>query len=521
MENSQTPEPNKDHSPGSPSSGDPVQPRAFNRLAIGFNVITQVVIFAAIVLMVNYVNFRHSKRWDFSRNQKYALAPLTKNLLSGLKKPVKAIVFFPSFQVIAQDVSSLLREYEYASDKKLTVEVVDPYRNLLRAKELSEKYKFGSSDNIVILDYEGKTKFVNALDMAEMDNSGAMAGQPPTVRAFKGEEALTSALLEVSEEKQSKVYFLTGHGEPAPTGQDLETLKGFIERQNIKIDILNLNNVDAVPPDASAIALVGPKGDLSERELKLISDYWTNKNGRLFLALPASVKTPKVAAWLATLGVTLQQDVVVKAGTMLVLQGGQPTIRNGIVTTTVGFTPPASKSVLKDASGFDMQLAGLTQSISIDSGKAAAEKIRPLTLMVTSPDAWGETEYNPTAQTQAVKDAGKDHIGPLTLAVALERGGIPDPRVKVETGRLILAGNSSFLSNEGLRVSEAGLDFAINSLNWLINREQLAGIPPKAKQAVSLSLNEKQMGRIALSVVGIIPCFAAVVGLMVWWRRRH
>ncbi len=517
MEPSKAPESNHAPQPGSESQ----QPRAFNRLAIGLNVFTQVLIFAAIILMVNYVNFRHFKRWDFSRNQKFALAPMTKNLLSGLKKPVKAVVFFPSFQIISQDVSSLLREYEYASDKKLTVEIVDPYRNLLRAKELSEKYKFGSSDNIVILDYEGKSKFVNAMEMADMDNSGAMFGQPPTIRAFKGEEALTSALLEITEEKQSKVYFLSGHGEPAPTAQELGALKSFIDRQNIKLDVLNLNNVDAVPADASAVAIVGSKADLSEREIKLLSDYWTERNGRLFLAIPASSKTPRVAAWLASLGVTLQQDVVVKAGTMLVLQGGQPTLRNGIVTTAVGFTPPASKAVLKDAAGFDMQLAGLTQSIGVDSAKAAAEKIRSTPLIITSNDYWGETEFAPTAQPQAVKEPGKDHIGPLTLAVALERGGIQDPRVKVETGRMVLAGNSAFLSNDGLRVSEAGLDFAVNSLNWLINREQLAGIPPKAKQAVSLSLNEKQMGRVALMVVGIIPCIAALVGAMVWWRRRN
>jgi ABC-type uncharacterized transport system len=515
-----SPDPSKAHSQ-SGQRPETTPPRAVNRLAIGFNVLSQVVLFTAIIMMVNYVNFRHFKRWDFSRNQKYALAPLTKNLLSGLKKPVKAVVFFPGFQAIAQDVSALLREYEYASDKKLTVELVDPYRNLLRAKELSEKYKFGSSDNIVILDCEGKSKFVNASDMADMDNSGAMFGQAPAVRSFKGEEALTSALLEITEEKQSKLYFLTGHGEPAPSSEDLSALKGFIDRQNIKLDPLNLNNVDNIPEDASAVVLLGPKADLSEGELKLLSDYWMERNGRLFLALPASTKTPKIAAWLASLGVSLQQDVVVKSGTMLVLQGGQPTIRNGIITNAVGFTPPSTKNVLKDAAGFDMQFAGLTQSLTVDSAKAAGEKIRSQPLITTTPDYWGETEYNASAEPQAVKDLQKDHAGPLSLGLALERGGIQDPRVKVQTARMILVGNAAFLSNEGLRASETGLDFAINSINWLINREQLAGIPPKAKQAVSLSLTEYQMSQVALCVMCIIPGIAALLGTLVWWRRRH
>ena len=509
--------------PSSPPNppGQPAKPvSSIPRASIGANVLLQTVLFTVLVLMVNYFNFRHFKRWDFSRNQKYALAPLTKNLLGSLKKPVQAIIFFPSAGMIAQDVSSLLREYEFASDKKLSVEVVDPYRNLLRAKELSEKYKFGNNDNIVILDFDGRSKFVNATDMAELDSSGAMLGQQPTVRAFKGEEALTSALLEIIEEKQSKLYFLSGHGEPAPNAEDLTTLKTYVERQNIKLDMLNLNNVETVPADASALVVYAPKTDLSERELKLLSDYWTERNGRLLLFIQGHLKMPRLAEWLATQGLILQQDVVVKSGTMLALEAGQPVLRSGIVTSAVGFTPPSAKDILKDVAGLDMQLAGLSQSMHVDASKAASAKVRSVQLLTTTADYWGETEYVANTPQPASKDAQKDHLGPLTLGVALERGALQDPRVKVETGRMVLVGNAGFLSNEGLRVSDIGIDFAIHSLNWLINREQLAGIPPKPKQALNLSLNEAQMARIALSVICVIPTAVALIGLAVWLRRR-
>jgi hypothetical protein len=297
---------------GDSASAASSQPRKVNRLAIGLNVVTQTLIFAAIIMMVNYVNFRHFKRWDFSRNQKYALAPLTKNLLTGLKKPVKAVVFFPSFQVIAQDVSALLREYEYASDKKLTVEVVDPYRNLLRAKELSEKYKFGSSDNIVILDYEGKSKFVNAMDMAEMDNSGSMFGQPPTVRAFKGEEALTSALLEITEEKQSKVYFLTGHGEPAPPDGNSPRSRALSTVRTSSSTPSTSTTLTAFPMTPRPSLWSAERATSPSVNSRSLGDYWTERNGRSSSQCPASSKTPKVAAWLAAFGVNLQQDVVVQ-----------------------------------------------------------------------------------------------------------------------------------------------------------------------------------------------------------------
>jgi len=148
---------------------------------------------------------------------------------------------------------------------------------------------------------------------------------------------------------------------------------------------------------------------------------------------------------------------------------------------------------------------------------------KPVAIATTNKLFWfvlKSTLVRMRAPVAATKDPLNDHIGPLSLALALEHGGVQDPRVKVETGRMVVVGNFSFLTNEGLRASEGGLDFAVNALNWLINREQLAGIPPKPKQAVSLSLNEKQMGNLALAVMGIIPCSFALLGIGVWIRRR-
>jgi hypothetical protein len=503
----------------SPSESGP-PPSSIQRLSIGSNVVLQTVLFTAIVLMVNFFSFRHFIRWDFSRSQKYALAPMTKNLLGNLKKPVKAILFFPSAAVISQDVAALLREYEYASERKFSVELVDPYRNLLRAKELSEKYKFGNNDNIVILDVDGRSKFVNASEMVEMDSTGTAIGQRSAVRAFKGEEALTSALLELTEEKQNKMYFLSGHGETAPKAEELSSIKSYIDRQNIKLEVLNLNDTDAIPQDASGLVVFGPRKDFSDRDVKLLSDYWNDRNGRLLVLLHGNTKTPRLAEWLASIGITLHQDVAVKSGTMLAIESGQPVLRPGIITNAVGFTDPKAKGILKEVAGLDMQLTGLSQSLGLEESRANQAKVRAIPLLITTADYWGETDFLFNNPQSASEDPKSDHQGPLTLGFAAERGALQDPRVKLETSRMVVLGNAAFLSNEGLQVSDLGVDFAIHTLNWLMSREQLAGIPPKPKQALSLSLNEVQLKRISLVVIGIIPTTFALIGLLVWWRRR-
>jgi ABC-type uncharacterized transport system involved in gliding motility auxiliary subunit len=108
----------------------------------------------------------------------------------------------------------------------------------------------------------------------------------------------------------------------------------------------------------------------------------------------------------------------------------------------------------------------------------------------------------------------------LDLAAAIEKGAVTDRRVNVETSRMIVVGNALWLSDDGLRQAQIGLDFALNSLNWLLNREQLIGITPKEKNLVRLDLTEKQLQQIALIVLVAIPGIVALTGFGVWITRR-
>src|SRR5256714_11453764 len=106
------------------------------RVRIGLNVVVQVVLILFLVAMVNSIAFKHYARWDFSRDQKYALSDKTKRFLDTLKGKMRITVFFPPSTPIATDVQNLLTEYQYAGKGKIDIEHLDPERNLSRAKEL-------------------------------------------------------------------------------------------------------------------------------------------------------------------------------------------------------------------------------------------------------------------------------------------------------------------------------------------------------------------------------------------------
>jgi ABC-type uncharacterized transport system involved in gliding motility auxiliary subunit len=498
------------------------------RFAIGVNVIVQVLILAFILALVNFVSLRRFVRWDFSRDQKFALSTQTKNLLGSLPKPVKAIIYFSGAGVggmVSTDVDNLLKEYEYGSGRKLTVETVNPYRNLSRAKELAEKYKFAQEENIVILDYDGKSKFVNAADMVEMDQSQMNPFQPtaPQVKAFKGESAITSALLELVEGKPQKLYVTTGHGEPEiklgeqPDKPDEVTVLGeYLKRSNIKFETLKLLDVERVPEDATALMIFGARLDFSEREIELINNYWNNK-GRLIVLLNGPSKTPNLNNWLASIGVKPGNGRLIRTVTVMNLVNGQRDTR--VQGSAEGTFVPAGKEISKDLADQNAFFFGPSTYLELDQTKATTDQIRFTELAQVGKEFWAEVD--PMVAGIPTRDPAREKEGPFTVAVAVEKGAMPG--VKVPTARAIVIGNSGFLTDGGLSQYEYGLDFGLNAVNYALNREQGAGvgIPPKEKKLTALTLSDRQLNKLVFTAVLGLPMLVAAFGIATWFQRRR
>src|SRR5437879_10917219 len=259
--------------------------KKIRRVQIGFNVLAQIVLILFLAVMVNSIAFKHYKRWDFSRDQKYALSDKTKRFLKTLKGKMRVTIFFSPNTPIAVDVQNLLTEYQYAGNGKIDIEHIDPERNLSRAKELFDKYKVVSDESLLVLDYEGRNKTVKASEMADIDQSGMALGEGPRVAAFKGEQAITSAMIDLVEGKKKTLGYVLGHKEPPLTeGSAISVLKTFIENENIQFKELNLLDLDAIPEDVRTVMIIGPQYDFSDREMKLLRKLWENEV-RIFLFL--------------------------------------------------------------------------------------------------------------------------------------------------------------------------------------------------------------------------------------------
>jgi len=486
----------------------PKKAARINRFAIGANVVIQIVTIFFIVCGVNYIGFKHFKRWDFSQDQKYALADQTLQVLGGLQKPVKVYVFFspdPRLQggELFPNIQALLKEYQYAAKGNLEVETIDMMRNLSRTRELMAQYKFGNED-VVIVDYRGRSKILNVPDMAQWDNSGAMTGQAPKLIAFNGEQMLTGAIIEVTEQTQNKVYFIGGKGGPELTSNDLAFLKTYLDRENLKTDTLTLMNAPSIPDDAKVVMLIGPKYDLTDRELQLLKDYW-DKQGRLYIALDPSGNTPKLDGWLRGLGIDPQDDRVLRTVSL-----GTVT---GVIHDVYGVFSDTSE-VTRKLQGVDSLFTGLTQSL----GVTVVPEIHSDTLVTAAEGYWGETKYRDATVSY---DPKEDYSQPLSIAVSAEKGAVQDTGVNVDSSRMIVTGNSDFMASAAISQEGAALDFVLDGVNWLLNRTQLIGIAPKTAEQFTLNLTDKQTSIMEWLVLGVIPISMAMLGTLVWLQRRR
>ena len=67
------------------SEAKPKKAPRINRFAIGVNVLIQIVLVFFILAGINYIGFKHFKRWDFSRDQKYSLSEQTEQVLKACR----------------------------------------------------------------------------------------------------------------------------------------------------------------------------------------------------------------------------------------------------------------------------------------------------------------------------------------------------------------------------------------------------------------------------------------------------
>lgn len=477
----------------------------FRRRLTGFNACLALALAALLVGMVNYLASHYPLRFDLSRVRHYALTAETRNLLRSLPSGVRLIVFISSTQELYSEVLSLIREYEYAAPR-LRVEYVDPYRDLARSKELALQYDL-REPNVIVLAAGSQHRVVPLADLADYDYTPTLAGRARVLRRFQGEQAISSALQNLSQTRTPAIYFLTGHGEHQTDSFDPLTGYSIIartmEKNSLEVKTLNFSGLSAVPDDCDALVIAGPTRSLTRPETEMIKAY-LNNHGRLLLLIDPGMNCG-LEAILELWGVRLGSARVVSSAAafqqLLVTSYGAHPVTAPLKNVATIFTMPRPVLPLLGTNGA--------------AGKLA-DKPRVAVLAASGEQGWAELSVN---QNPPKFDPGVDQSGAVPVAVAVEKGPVSGLDVELAPTRLVVAGDSTMVAN-GALLSGYNADFFINALNWLLERPPKLAIAPREPAMIQLALDAEQLHRLALLVVAGLPGLVILLGLSVWSRRR-
>jgi ABC-type uncharacterized transport system involved in gliding motility auxiliary subunit len=484
------------------------------RLAAGLNVLLATALAVVLLVMLNYLAYRHYWRWDISQRDYYTLSPKTQSLVGSLPGPVEVVMFCRNNHPLYEDMKALMAELRYEADQHdpvtLSVTLVDPDRDLAQVRELKQRFDVGDVDTVLVA-YEDRVKYVEASQMLDYQVHLTDKGPEKKLTGFRGEEMVASAIQSVAQKERPVVYFLSGHGERALTDTSkqvgLSTLGRAIVHDNVELFTLVLTRDTQVPEDCAALVIVGPDRTFTQPELDMLGAY-AEKGGRMLMLLDPLSETglePLLERW----NVKLQDDVVVGLTltgreTLIMNYGVHPVTRNFVNVTTMFYRP---RSV------------GPLVTPDLKAGPVPEDRPLVTVLGLTGPEGWAETDLE---QEPPKFDKEKDRPGPIPVAVAVERGAVPGIELAIQPTRMVIFGDSYFVSNGALATGMGGnRDLFMSALNWLLERDSLLEVGPRVPGELRLDMTNHQL-RAAYLVIGLgLPAGIAILGFMVWLRRRQ
>lgn len=420
---------------------------------------------------------------------------------------------------LRKQLEPMLDDFLFAAKKTaptgwLGVERVDRMRNAgARADLLSQNPGLELNETVALVvvckdkrfGQEPRRKLVSIFDICRYRENGE-----PDV--FRGEEALMSALLGVTSETQQIVYLTSGHGEmsTADMGErGLSSLELKLRARNIPTLPLDLAKVNEVPTNASLVFIAAPRQAFTPPEVEKLRRYMRERNGRL-VALIDLGTTPGLDDLFYDWGIFVDNarawdgspDAADTKGNLLVRISSVP------------------HDLTKLLAGHGQLALGRARAVFYDLGSPPDDTLHVTQLAATASNpalSWGERDHA-TLPYRNNPERG-DIPPPVGVVAVAERAAGLRMNLKLPGGRMLVAGSGALAGN-ALIDNNNNAFFLLNTINWMLDRDQLLNIPPRPLPDYKLDATWPDLKRVGWRFA-IIPAVIALLGLCVYFWRHN
>ncbi len=445
---------------------------------LGTNAIILSVAVIAILVILNFLSFRHSKRFDLTSEKLFSVSDQTRKIVGGLQKDVTIVRFARPSDATpeTQRFTDLMIEYKHLSPH-FQFKDVNPQEKPEVAKEYGAKH-------------------IGDVIVASGDQKVNLEGSP---EGGFSEADVTNTILKVTRDTVKTVCFVTGHGEKSLTDSSVDGYAQMAE--NLKKETYTTTSINLVsggiPSDCSVLVIAGPTKPFFPQETAMVSKY-LDAGGKVMIEVDPETD-PKLDSILQPWNVNVGNNVVIDASGMGQLLGAGPEIP---LVVQYGDSP-ITKSLQRQMTYFP-----IARTVSIaDKSKPDPEAVE---LLKTSPQSFTKVKLEHTVKY----DPKTDTLGPLSLGVAASR------KVDDKSARLVVIGDSDFATNQVLGGPGSDSDLFLNSINWLAQDENLISIRPKPETSRHITLTVAQATALAWIDRFFLPGLVIIVGISIWWKRR-
>lgn len=435
---------------------------------LGTNTAVLTVAVLAIIGVLNFLGYRHHKRFDLTSEGLYSLSDQTRKVVSGLTQDVKIIKFDKTEDAALHDT---MQEFKNLSNR-ISYERVDPQDK----PQLARQYEVRSFGETIV-------------------TSGNRTERPTATT----EQDLVNAILKVTRDKPKNICFIEDHGEKSTSAtgpEGFSAVSSGLKNQNYETKVVNIVSGE-VPGDCDVLVVAGPKKALFQTEADNLSKYLDN-GGKALLLIDADTD-PQLSTLLASWNIALGNDLVLDASGVGRLFGLGPAAP---LATNYGVHP-----ITKD---MNRTMTVFPNARSVKVADAAKTDVTTTELIKTTERSWAETDVK---GVQFEFNEGKDTRGPINLGVAASK------KTGEKEARLVVIGDADFASNQYVQ-QQANGDLILNTVNWLAQDEDLISIRPKSPTNRQITLTESQKNLIWLLTVIFLPVLVVMSGSYIWWRRR-
>jgi ABC-type uncharacterized transport system involved in gliding motility auxiliary subunit len=451
----------------------------------GSNALILSIAFLGILVVINYLAYKNTKRWDLTEDKSNTLAKETVDVLKSLPENVVAKAFYTTNSSVASskdNAKTMLDKYVYDGAGKFQYEFIDPNKDPVAAQQAGI-----TTDGTIVL-YMGSSK------------------QPVSTVS---ESDITGAMVRLMNPGTHVVYFLTGHGEYPITGggeQSYTQLATDLGAKNYKVSTLNLLAVLQIPQDASVIMIDGPKKPLTDSEVSLLDTY-IKSGGSVIVMEDPTVDTqfgdtpdPLANDLSQNYGIILGNNVVVDVY-------GYQAFQNPYFAVGYQYATHAITSKMNTMG------TGFQNARSVSTDNSVGSDYSKTELINTVDQSWGETDMASIKDSTVKFDKGVDLAGPVPLAVAASQN--------TNNARLVVFGDADFATNTYYGFYGNG-EMIVNSIDWAAKEENLISLTPKTSvERTLVQPKTYTMGLILLGSLIVLPGMVLVAGVGTWVARRR